>query len=176
MGQRPKNEGEDEAPNNRGDQRRVMRHRTSEVRAARQNGNESSNAALPPRTGRDGDSRFPHRNASLDQQSTAARTSLHENPPGQSFLTPEAKQSGGWRDGPALHEQRGDYQNEDAGEQALIAADIGQCRNDAEIDRDRPAQPDPGGKGSLAPIEPERQQAGEDGDRASKKDQDRRPE
>ena len=48
---------------------------------------------------------------------------------------------------------------------------IGQRGNEAEIDRHRAAQPDPGREGRLAPREAERQQAGEHRDRPRNNDQ-----
>jgi hypothetical protein len=63
-----------------------------------------------------------------------------------SCRAPKAEQTG-WGHGPALHDQRRDHQDEDAGKQPLVAMRIGQAGNDAEVDRNRPAQPHPGGEG-----------------------------
>jgi hypothetical protein len=44
--------------------------------------------------------------------------------PLNSPLVLEPKEPGGDPDGPALHDQRGNHQDEDAGEKALVAARV----------------------------------------------------
>ena len=62
------------------------------------------------------------------------------------------EQTRGWSHGPALHDQRRDHQDENADKQPLVAMRIGQAGDDAEVYRNRPAQPHPGGEGYLTQV------------------------
>jgi uncharacterized protein (DUF924 family) len=87
--------------------------------------------------------RFPHRNDILGRQSTPEEIAFLAERDLARRAAREAEQLGGEADRPTLHDERGDHQDEDAGEQPLVAIGIGQGRDDAEIDRHRAAQPDP---------------------------------
>ena len=77
-------------------------------------------------------------------------------------------------DGPTLHEQRNEHDDEGAVEEHLAVGKLAEQWHDGEQDRHRAAQPDPGDEGGLGALEVERQQAQPNRNRAGDEDQEQR--